>query len=99
MKIRIYWILYPLYVFFVYWAFKYEMVEKYRTFFGSCFLIIPIILELIRKFENKNGKTTKSWDAYFHSLADGNISPKGKNGYCRSGEPVKGENFIDYSFI
>ena len=60
MKIRIYWILYPLYVFFVYWAFKYEMVEKYRTFFGSCFLLCPIILELIRKLENKNDKTTKS---------------------------------------
>ena len=59
MKIRIYWILYPLYVFFVYWAFKYEMVEKYRTFFGSCFLLVPIVLELIRKFENKNNSTTK----------------------------------------
>mgnify|MGYP003461844084 FL=1 len=56
MKIRIYWILYPLYVFFVYWAFKYEMVEKYRTFFGSCFLLCPIILELIRKLEKKNGQ-------------------------------------------
>ena len=54
MKIRIYWILYLLCVFFVYWAFKYEMVEKYRTFFGSCFLLFPIILELIKTFENKN---------------------------------------------
>lgn len=59
MKIKIYWILYPLYVFFVYWAFKYEMVEKYRTFFGSCFLLVPIVLELTRKFENKNNSTTK----------------------------------------
>ena len=71
------------------------MVEKYRTFFGSCFLLFPIILELIRKLENKNGKTTKSWDAYFHSLADGNMSPKGRSRHCGSGEKVKNENFVD----
>jgi len=29
------------------------------------------------------------------SLADGNMSPKGRSRHCGSGEKVKNENFVD----
>ena len=56
MKIRISWLLYFAYILFIYWAFEYNMVQKNRELFGICFILVPAILNWIRKTENKKSK-------------------------------------------
>ena len=53
MKIKVSWILYVLYILFVCWAFKYDMIQEKRSLYAVCFIAIPIIIEQIKKIEKR----------------------------------------------
>ena len=53
MKIKVSWILCVLYILFVCWAFKYDMIQENRSLYAVCFITIPIIIEQIKKIEKR----------------------------------------------
>lgn len=57
MKFKISWLLYFVYILFIYWAFEYNMVQSNRELFAICFILVPMILDWIRKIEYRNNKS------------------------------------------